>query len=156
MWRENAFYLNGERVRLCGTEWMPGSDPVYGAAEPEEQMEKMLRLLKESNCVFTRFHWQQDDFILDWCDRHGMLVQEEVPFWGPDPEKAGGLQTDIALQQLEEMSPHTKPSLCDRLGRGKRAVCAGCGNHPLYPAGRSFCPRAGSGPLCQLCEQYLV
>ena len=99
----NAFYLNGERVRLCGTEWMPGSDPVYGAAEPEEQMEKMLRLLKESNCVFTRFHWQQDDFILDWCDRHGMLVQEEVPFWGPDPEKAGGLQTDIALQQLEEM-----------------------------------------------------
>ena len=76
----NAFYLNGERVRLCGTEWMPGSDPVYGAAEPEEQMEKMLRLLKESNCVFTRFHWQQDDFILVCCDLHGLLVQVAVPF----------------------------------------------------------------------------
>ena len=99
----SAFYLNGERVCLCGTEWMPGSDPAYGAAETPEQMEKMLRLLKESNCVFTRFHWQQDDFILDWCDHHGMLVQEEVPFWGPDPEKPGELQREIALGQLEEM-----------------------------------------------------
>ena len=99
----SAFYLNGERVRLCGTEWMPGSDPAYGAAETPEQMEKMLKLLKESNCVFTRFHWQQDDFILDWCDRHGILVQEEVPFWGADPQDAGPLQREIAFAQLEEM-----------------------------------------------------
>ena len=101
--RGSALFLNGEQVRLCGTEWMPGSDPVYGAAEPKEQLEKMLQLLKESNCIFTRFHWQQDDLILDWCDRHGMLVQEEVPFWGPDPEIPGELHKEIALQQFEEM-----------------------------------------------------
>ena len=34
------FFLNGEPVRVCGTEWMPGSDPVYGAAETKEQLEK--------------------------------------------------------------------------------------------------------------------
>ncbi len=98
-----TFYLNGEPVRLCGTEWMPGSDPAFGMAEPKEQLEKMLKLLKESNCVFTRFHWQQDDRVYDWCDRHGMLVQEEVPFWGKDPEKAGGQQWKVSCQQMDEM-----------------------------------------------------
>lgn len=88
----NRFYLNGEAVRICGTEWMPGSNPDYGMAEPKEQLEKMLVRLKESNCVFTRFHWQQDDFVYDWCDQHGMLVQEEVPFWGRDPEVPGEQQ----------------------------------------------------------------
>lgn len=99
----SQFYLNGEAVRLCGTEWMPGSAPVYGMAEPKEQLEKMLRCLKESNCIFTRFHWQQDSFVYDWCDRHGMLIQEEVPFWGPDPAVAGSQQMEIAKQQLKEM-----------------------------------------------------
>lgn len=97
------FYLNGEPVRLCGTEWMPGSDPAFGMAEPREQLEKMLKLLKESNCVFTRFHWQQDDWVYDWCDRHGMLVQEEIPFWGREPEKAGEQQWKVFSQQIGEM-----------------------------------------------------
>lgn len=97
------FYLNGEPVRLTGTEWMPGSDPVYGMAEPKEQLEKMLHCLRESNSVFTRFHWQQDDWVYDWCDRHGLLVQEEVPFWGQDPEVAGEQQWRTFCQQIEEM-----------------------------------------------------
>lgn len=100
----SKFYLNGEAVRVCGTEWMPGSNPVYGAAEPVEQLEKMLECLKASNCVFTRFHWQQDDAVYDWCDRHGMLVQEEVPFWGKDPLTAGDIQFDVFCQQAREMT----------------------------------------------------
>ena len=97
------FFLNGEPVRVCGTEWMPGSDPMYGAAETKEQLEKMLRCLKGTNCVFTRFHWQQDDWVFDWCDRHGMMIQEEVPFWGSEPKKAGEQQLRIFKQQIGEM-----------------------------------------------------
>jgi beta-glucuronidase len=82
-------FLNGESVRLCGTEWMPGSDPQYGMAEPTEQLHKMLGILKRTNCVYTRFHWQQSEEVYEWCDENGMLVQEEIPFWGPDPEAAG-------------------------------------------------------------------
>ncbi len=99
----SSFFMNGEKVRICGTEWMPGSDPAYGMAETKEQLEKMLVRLKESNCIFTRFHWQQDDMVYDWCDRHGMLVQEEVPFWGTDPETAGEQQWKIFKEQIEEM-----------------------------------------------------
>ena len=98
----SRFLLNGEYVRLCGTEWMPGSNPEYGMAEPAEYLEKMLLCLKESNCVFTRFHWQQDDAVYDWCDRHGMLVQEEVPFWGPDPEIPGEDQWNAFQMQIAE------------------------------------------------------
>ncbi len=97
------FYLNGEPVRLPGTEWMPGSDPAFGMAETKEQLEKMLLCLKESNSVITRFHWQQDDWVFDWCDRHGMLVQEEVPFWGMRPPKAGEQQRKIFEEQISEM-----------------------------------------------------
>jgi beta-glucuronidase len=95
--------LNGEAVRLCGTEWMPGSNPEYGMAESRAQLETMLIRLKESNCVYTRFHWQQDDWVYDWCDRHGILVQEEVPFWGKNPEKIGMQQWKNFTQQINEM-----------------------------------------------------
>ncbi len=97
------FYLNGEPVRIPGTEWMPGSDPAFGMAEPKEQLEKMLGCLRGSNSILTRFHWQQDEWVYDWCDRHGMLVQEEVPFWGRDPEKAGERQWEIFKEQIGEM-----------------------------------------------------
>lgn len=101
--RGPRLYLNGECVRLTGTEWMPGSNPDFGMAEPHEQLEKMLVLLKESNCVYTRFHWQQDDWVYDWCDRHGMLIQEEVPFWGCTPDIAGPTQKMVFEQQIVEM-----------------------------------------------------
>lgn len=73
--RGSRLYLNGEPVRLPGTEWMPGSNPAYGMAETKEQLKKMLLCLKESNSIFTRFHWQQDDWVYDWCDRHGVVRQ---------------------------------------------------------------------------------
>ena len=79
----NRILLNGEPVRLMGVEWMPGSTVGRGMAESYEDLRGMLRKLRSMNALFTRFHWQQDDALFDWCDRHGVLVQEEVPFWGP-------------------------------------------------------------------------
>ena len=85
------FFLNGEPVRVCGTEWMPGSDPMYGMAETKEQLEKMLRCLKGTNCVFTRSHWQQDDWVFDWCGSDmEWMIQEEVPFWGSGTAESRG------------------------------------------------------------------
>ncbi|MBQ9198519.1 MAG: hypothetical protein IJ157_14970 [Clostridia bacterium] len=99
----SQWLFNGEAVRLPGMEWMPGSDPASGAAETRETMEKMLSLVKESNSVLTRFHWQQDNWVFDWCDRHGLLVQEEVPFWGKQPEGDPDKLWPVIESQLEEM-----------------------------------------------------
>lgn len=98
-----AWQLNGETVRLPGMEWMPGSDPEIGAAEGPDDLAKMLRLLKESNSVLTRFHWQQDDWVYDWCDRHGLLVQEEIPFWGKQPEGDPEALWPVIEAQMKEM-----------------------------------------------------
>lgn len=94
--------LNDKKVFLKGCEWMPGSHPDFGMAEPLTHSIKCLSQLKNAGCIFTRFHWQQDDSIFDWCDENGLLVQEEIPYWGY-PKQATALQTEIAKQQAEEM-----------------------------------------------------
>ena len=106
--KDTAFYLNGERVWLMGVERMAGSNPRYGMAEPAAWITHDHEDLKELNCVFTRVHWQQDKRVLDYCDRHGILFQEEVPSWGgatfegmtnePSPEIMQN-----GLEQLREM-----------------------------------------------------
>jgi beta-galactosidase len=78
----NRYVLNGEPMRLMGVEWMPGSTMEKGMAEDTVDFAGNLKLMKNANCIYTRFHWQQDEYIFDWCDRHGILVQEEIPYWG--------------------------------------------------------------------------
>lgn len=99
---ENYIFLNDKPVYLTGCEWMPGSHPGYGMAEPLEHSIKCLKQLKDSGCRFTRFHWQQDSSIYDWCDENGLLVQEEIPYWGT-PGKVTSKQFKIAKKQADEM-----------------------------------------------------
>ncbi len=106
--RDAKFFLNDEPVRLMGVERMAGSHPRYGMAEPEAWILHDHEDLKELNCVFTRVHWAQDRRVLDFCDRHGILIQLEVPSWGPDTFKgmAGEPAPEImenGLAQLREM-----------------------------------------------------
>lgn len=97
------WFLNGEPVRLPGVEWMPGSTPTLGMAESRSKLQDMLLCLKDCNTVLTRFHWQQDDWVYDWCDRYGLLVQEEIPFWGKQPEGDPEKLWPVACRQMEEM-----------------------------------------------------
>lgn len=99
---ENRIFLNNKPVYLTGCEWMPGSHPDYGMAEPAEHSFMRLKQLKDSGCNFTRFHWQQDSSVYDWCDENGLLVQEEIPYWG-SPKQATKKQLEIAKQHADEM-----------------------------------------------------
>jgi beta-galactosidase len=115
--RGAAFYLNGERVRLMGVERMAGSNPEYGMAESSEWIAHDHDALKQLNCVFTRVHWPQDKRVLDYCDRHGILVQSEIPTWGYDTFARMGAEpnADIlqnALEQLREMIARDRNHPC--------------------------------------------
>jgi beta-galactosidase len=106
--RDGAFHLEGERVRLMGVERMAGSNPEFGMAEPAVWITHDHAEMKDLNCVFTRVHWPQDKRVLDYCDRHGILMQTEVPAWGSDTFKGMSAQPDAdvmenALEQLREM-----------------------------------------------------
>jgi beta-galactosidase len=115
--RGTAFYLNGEKVSLFGVERMAGSRPEFGMAETKEWIESNHRDMKNLNCVFTRVHWAQDRRVLDFCDRHGILMQEEVPAWGPDTFRETSNETQRALEengldQLREMIARDRNHPC--------------------------------------------
>jgi beta-galactosidase len=126
--KDNGFYLNGERVRLTGVERMAGSNPEFGMAEPNEWITHDHEDLKHLNCVFTRVHWPQDKRVLDYCDRHGILIQTEIPTWGPDTFEGMRAEPDAdilenGLEQLREMIARDRnhPSvvawgLCNEIG----------------------------------------
>jgi beta-galactosidase len=106
--REGGIYLNGERVWLMGVERMGGSHPRYGMAEPASLIAHDHAEMKELNCVLTRVHWQQDRRVLDYCDRHGILIQVEVPSWGGHTfegmrDKPAAAILENGLEQLREM-----------------------------------------------------
>ena len=113
----SAFYLNGERVRLMGVERMAGSNPGFGMAEPHESITHDHDDVKNLNCVFSRVHWPQDKRVLDYCDRHGILMQSEVPAWGYDTFAGMGPEPDAdilqnAFEQLREMIARDRNHPC--------------------------------------------
>ncbi len=95
-------FLNGERIKLMGVEWTAGSNPDYGFAEPDSLIVAMGKLMKNVNCIFSRQHFQQDDLFYDFCDRNGIIVQQEVPLWGAETPANETIRT-IAMKQLERM-----------------------------------------------------
>jgi beta-galactosidase len=115
--KDGAFHLNGECVRLMGVERMAGSNPEFGMAEPEHWICHDHADLKHLNCIFTRVHWPQDKRVLDYCDRHGILMQTEIPAWGSDTFKGMGPQPDAnivenGLEQLREMIARDRNHPC--------------------------------------------
>lgn len=82
---------------------MPGSNLERGMAETTADFDSNLTLMKNANCIYTRFHWQQDEYIFDWCDRNGILVQEEIPYWG-GATKLNDTLFALGVKHLTEMT----------------------------------------------------
>src|SRR5512138_623752 len=112
-----AFRLNGEPVRLAGVERMAGSNPDFGMAEPLAWIVRDHDDLKDLNCVLTRVHWQQDRQVMDYCDRHGILIQVEVPTWG------GGTFQDLGPGEIEDLTDNGLAQLREMIGRERNHPC---------------------------------
>lgn len=100
--KEGRTFLNGEPIKLMGVEWTAGSNPDYGFAEPASEIIRYGKLMKEVNCIFSRVHFQQDDIFYDFCDRNGILIQEEVPLWGGETPVTDSIKK-VSFNQLESM-----------------------------------------------------
>jgi beta-galactosidase len=95
-------FLNGEKVKLMGVEWTAGSNPNFGLAETKAEILRNCKLMKDVNAIFSRVHFQQDDSFYDFCDRNGILLQEEIPLWGAETPVNDTIRA-IANKQLGEM-----------------------------------------------------
>jgi beta-galactosidase len=80
--RDDGFYLNGERIKLIGLD-RHQTYPYIGAAAPARLQRQDADILKyELGCNIVRTsHYPQSPYFLDRCDEIGLLVFEEIPGW---------------------------------------------------------------------------
>lgn len=79
--RDRHLYLNGERVRLTGMTRHEES-PSEGLAETRGTILRDYDDMKELQVTLTRpVHYPQHEDVLDYCDRHGILLVPEIPVW---------------------------------------------------------------------------
>lgn len=82
IFKDDGFYLNGERRKLIGLN-RHQMFPYFGQAAPARLQRRDAEILKEElgvNIVRTS-HYPQSPHFLDRCDEIGLLVMEEIPGW---------------------------------------------------------------------------
>ncbi|MBI5669678.1 MAG: glycoside hydrolase family 2 protein [Chloroflexi bacterium] len=82
VFRDDGFYLNGEKVKLRGLN-RHQTYPYIGAAAPARLQRKDADIIKyELGCNIVRTsHYPQSPHFLNRCDEIGLLVFEEIPGW---------------------------------------------------------------------------
>ena len=102
--RDRHLLINGERVRLTGI--TRHEDSVWeGLAETRGTMLFDYDDLKTLQVTLTRpVHYPQNPFILDYADRHGILLIPEIPVWQfSEAQMRDPKVLALAKQQMREM-----------------------------------------------------
>ncbi len=101
IFKEDGFYLNGEKIKLLGLN-RHQSYPYVGYAMPKSAQYEDADILKYDlglNIVRTS-HYPQSKHFLNRCDEIGLLVFEEIPGW----QHIGNDQwQELSSQNLREM-----------------------------------------------------
>ena len=112
--QDGQMILNGEPVRLVGVTRHADS-PQFGLAESIQIMAADYDDIKRLNEVFSRpVHYPQAEYILDYADRHGILLIPEVPAWQLTAQQMSMPKIQaLEKQQLSEMisSEYNHPSI---------------------------------------------
>ena len=102
--RDRHLLVNGERMRLTGLARHEDS-PEEGLAETTSTMRRDYDDLKALNTTLSRpVHYPQNPFILDYADRHGIMLIPEIPLWQfSEAQFADPKVLALAQQQMREM-----------------------------------------------------
>ena len=102
--RDRHLYLNGEPVRLTGMARHEES-PWEGLAETTGTMRHDYDDMKNLQMTLTRpVHYPQHPYILDYCDRHGILLIPEIPMWQfSEKQMSDPKVIELAQQMMREM-----------------------------------------------------
>jgi beta-galactosidase/beta-glucuronidase len=102
--RDRHLLINGERVRLTGI--TRHEESVWeGLAETPGTMRYDYDDMKALQVTLTRpVHYPQNPFILDYADRHGILLIPEIPVWQfSEAQLRDPKVLALAQQQMREM-----------------------------------------------------
>lgn len=83
--RGTQLLLNGEPLSLGGCN-RPLDSPGNGSTDPAHILEKDLRMIKSGGMELSRIsHYPVSTELLDWADRHGLLIISEAGNWQLTP-----------------------------------------------------------------------
>ena len=102
--KDRKLYLNGEPVRLTGMARHEES-PWEGLAETRGTMLYDYNDMKNLQMTLTRpVHYPQHPYILDYCDRNGILLIPEIPMWQFSEEQMSDPKViELAKHMMQEM-----------------------------------------------------
>ena len=102
--RDRKLVLNGEPVRLSGMARHEES-PWEGLAETTGTMRYDYDDMKNLQMTLTRpVHYPQHPYILDYCDRNGILLIPEIPMWQFSEEQMSDPKViELAKNMMREM-----------------------------------------------------
>lgn len=102
--RARHLLLNGARVRLTGMARHEDS-PWEGLAETPGTMRHDYDDMKALHTTLSRpVHYPQNPFVLDYADRHGILLIPEIPVWQfSEAQLSDPAVIRLARQQMREM-----------------------------------------------------
>jgi beta-glucuronidase len=111
--RGRKIFLNGRPFKVRGVSRHEDA-PGYFKTQPAWVIKNDLRMIKGLGANTLRLgHYPGHPYLLDLCDRYGLLVWEELPAWG-------GVSSDYADEdvlalgrsQIEEMIQRDKNHVC--------------------------------------------
>ncbi len=96
--------LNGEAVSLGGCN-RPLDSPGNGSIDPPELLEKDMGLMKSGGMELSRIsHYPVSTELLDWADRHGLLIIAEAGNWQLTPaQMSSPVMREKFCAQMREM-----------------------------------------------------
>ncbi len=102
--RDRHLLVNGEQVRLTGLTRHEDS-PGEGLAETTGTMRFDYDDMKSLQVTLTRpVHYPQNPFILDYADRHGIMLIPEIPVWQfSESQMSDPKVLALAKKQMQEM-----------------------------------------------------
>jgi beta-glucuronidase len=101
--RGTELHLNGRPVRLGGAN-RPSDDPKFGLIEPNEVMERDVKLMKAAGMELQRIsHYAAPPALLDLADRLGLLIVPEAGNWQLRPTQMDdpAMRADYERQMRE-------------------------------------------------------
>ena len=77
-----GFWLNGERLKLRGFN-VHQDHAGWGYAVTDSGFYRDIRLMRDAGANFIRgSHYPKDPALIDACDRFGLALMQELPYWG--------------------------------------------------------------------------
>ncbi len=127
-WQNGRLFVNGAIEPIRGMIWHE-DHPLYGSALTYEAIEKDITQIKTLGANLIRFQYPPHPYVLNLCDRYGLLVVEEIPVRSvPQEIFSKDYFQDMAAAYLKEMINRDKqhPSvLAWGLGEGIEAASSG-------------------------------